>query len=114
MGNTRIVNTPSQAIPQRDTLHTTHSITNAAVVDFADIFPSGVNSLTTHVLVQFYGGVVNATFDGATDPTATATGTGFRYLDNTSAYLRIDMLQKARFIAQTDTVTIAVQELNYK
>lgn len=114
MGNTRIVNTPSQAIPQRDTLHKEHTITNAAVVDFADIFPSGVSSLTTHVLVQFYGGVVNATFDGATDPTATATGVGFRYLNNTSAYLRIDMFQKARFIAQLTTTKIAVQELNYK
>lgn len=114
MGNARIVNTPAQAIPQNGTTHIRTNTNDVSSIDFDEVFSTPVNPQTTHVLIQFHGGTVNATFDGITEPTIGSQGIGFRYLNNTSAYIPIDMFKKVKMISQTGTVFLEIQELNYR
>jgi hypothetical protein len=106
MANSRIVNTPSQAIPQGGTTHTQVTIggTAAAVC-------SSLNADTTHVFVQFTGANARVTFDGSTNPT---TSIGFQYPDGSTAYWTRTMALRAKAIRDDSTdVVVEVQELNY-
>lgn len=120
MANSRIVNTPAQAFPQDGTLHRDIYLGNTETVldiDFIELSANGgpINKNTTHVLFQISGGAANATFDGVSDPTVSSGGKGFKYLDNTSAYMSIDMFRKIRIITQgSSTVRMQVQELNFR
>lgn len=106
MANARIVNTPSQAIPQNSTTHTQVTIggTAAAVC-------SSLNASTTHVFVQFTGANARVTFDGSTNPTSSL---GFQYPDGSTAYWTRTMALAAKAIRDDSTdVVVEVQELNY-
>lgn len=107
MANSRIVNTPSQAIPQSGATHAQNTISSTAeaVIDFT------LQSDTTHVFVQFTGGSVRVTLDGVTDPT---TSLGFQYADGSTAYWTRHMALKAKAIRDDGTDVVAeIQELNY-
>jgi hypothetical protein len=105
MANARIVNTPSQAIPQNSTTHAQNTITTAEnVLDFT------LAADTTHVLVQFNGADARVRFDG-TNPTATV---GFVYKDGASAYWTRQMAIAAKAIQKDATaVVVEIQQLNY-
>jgi hypothetical protein len=107
MANSRIVNTPSQAIPQTGTVHKQNTISSTAslVVNWT------LANDTQHVLVQVYGADIRVTFDGSTTPTASV---GFRFPSGSSAYWTRTMASKAKAIreASTDAV-LELQELNY-
>ena len=107
MANAKIVNTPSQAIPQYGAPHTQVTISSSAV----DVL--GTLTLkpdTTHVLIQFTGANARVTFDG-TNPT---TSKGFIYADGSTAYLTIKMASAAKAIRDDGTdVILEVQELNF-
>jgi len=107
MANARIVNTPSQAIPQSGAVHTqrTVSSTSVALIDHT------LQTDTTHVLVQFTAANARVTFDGST----AATGTkGFVYVDGSTAYLTRRMALLALAIRDDSTdVVCEIQELNY-
>ena len=105
MSNTRIVNTPSQAIPQNNTSHAQNTITTAEnVIDFT------LAADTTHVLVQFNGADARVTFDG-TNPTSTK---GFLYKDGASAYWTRQMAIAAKAVQNAATaVVVEIQQLNY-
>ena len=106
MANARIVNTPSQAIPQNSTTHTQVTIggTAAAVC-------SSLNADTTHVFVQFTGANARVTFDGSTNPTSSL---GFQYPDGSTAYWTRTMALAAKAIRDDSTdVVVEVQQLNY-
>jgi len=79
MANSKIVNTPSQAIAQTGTTHTQRTIsgTAAAIINWT------LNANTTHVFVQFTGANARVTLDGSTNPT---TSLGFQYPDGSTAY----------------------------
>lgn len=105
-GSARIVNTPSQAIPQFGASHTQRTISNSAV----SVIDHTLNADTTHVLVQFTGANCRVTFDGS-NPTDTK---GFIYLDNATAYWTRKMAQSAKGIRDDGTdVVCEIQELNY-
>jgi hypothetical protein len=105
MANARIVNTPSQAIPQNSATHAQNTVTTAEnVIDFT------LAAGTTHVLVQFNGADARVTFDGST-PTATK---GFVYKDGASAYWTRQMAIAAKAVQKdAGTVVVEIQELNY-
>jgi len=107
MGNSRIVNTPSQAIPQYGTIHHQNTVGSTAelAVDWT------LASDTQHVLVQVNNADLRVTFDGTTTPTASI---GFRLTNGSCAYWTKTMAIKANVIreASTDAV-IELQELNY-
>lgn len=105
MANARIVNTPSQAIPQNSATHAQNTVTTQEpVLDFT------LSAGTTHVLVQFNGADARVTFDGST-PTATK---GFVYKDGASAYWTRQMAIAAKAIRKDSTdVVVEIQELNY-
>lgn len=107
MSNARIVNTPSQAIPQSGTIHRQNTVSGTA--EFVVDWTLAVD--TQHVLVQVNNADLRVTFDGTTTPTATI---GFRYVNGTNAYWTKTMATKAKAIreASTDGV-IEFQELNY-
>ncbi len=106
MANARIVNTPSQAMPQTGVAHAQRAISSTAV----DLIASGLNASTTHVLVQFNGANVRVTFDGTT-PTSTL---GFVYTDGSTAYLSRLMALGCKAIRDDATDCVAeIQELNY-
>ena len=106
MANARIVNTPSQAIPQTGVSHAQVTIGSTAAA-----ICSSLNADTTHVLVQFTGANARVTFDGSTDPT---TSLGFQYPDGSTAYWTRTMALKAKAIRDDSTdVVVEVQELNY-
>ena len=107
MPNSRIVNTPSQAIPQNGTTHKQRTVSSSAV-PFLDWT---LATDTEHLLVQVTGADIRVTFDGTTDPTSTK---GFRMQSGSSAYWTRTMALKARAIreASTDAV-VEAQELNY-
>ena len=105
MANARIVNTPSQAIPQNSTTHTQVTIGGTAAA-----ICSSLNAGTTHVFVQFTGANARVTFDG-TNPTATK---GFVYPNGASAYWTRQMAIAAKAIRKDSTdVVVEIQELNY-
>jgi hypothetical protein len=107
MPNSRIVNTPSQAISQNNTTHQQNTISSSA----ENIVNWSLNADTTHVLVQVTGANIRVTFDAATDPTASI---GFRLPDNSSAYWTREMASKAKAIREDSTdAVIEMQELNY-
>jgi len=106
MANAKIVNTPSQAVPQDATAHTQRTISSSAVsvVDWT------LNTYTTHLMVQFNGGSARVTFDGST-PTATK---GFLYTDGGTGYWTAQMASRAKAIRTTTTdVVTEIQELNF-
>lgn len=106
MANARIVNTPSQAIPQNSAAHAQNTVSSAAeaVVDFT------LAAGTTHVLVQFNNADARVTFDGSS-PTATK---GFVYPNGASAYWTRQMAIAAKAIRKDSTdVVVELQELNY-
>ena len=106
MANSKIVNTPSQAIAQDGAAHTQRTISNTAV----SVVNWTFNANTTHLLVQFNGGGCRVTFDG-TSPTTTK---GFLYNDGSSAYWTKQMATKAKAIRTGSTdVIAALQELNF-
>ena len=107
MANARIVNTPSQAIPQSGSTHKQNTVsgTAEAVIDFT------LQSDTTHVFVQFTGANARVTLDGTTDPT---TSLGFQYPEGSTAYWTRNMAIKAKAIRDDSTdVVVEIQELNY-
>jgi hypothetical protein len=106
MANSRIVNTPSQAIPQPVAVHTQRTISSSAV----DLIDHTLQTGTQHVLVQFNGGDVRVTFDGTTDPTTTK---GYLYTNGTVAYFTKIMAQKAKAIRTSVDVVAEIQELNF-
>jgi hypothetical protein len=104
--NSRIVNTPSQAIVQGGASHTQRTISNSAVLVLNHTLQSG----TTHALVQFNDADVRVTFDGTT-PTTTK---GFLYVNGSTAYWTRQMLSGAKAIRTGSTDVVAeIQELNY-
>jgi len=106
MANARIVNTPSQAIPQTGVSHAQVTISSTAAA-----ICSSLNADTTHVFVQFTGANARVTFDGSTNPT---TSLGFQYPDGSTAYWTRTMALKAKAIRDDSTdVVVEVQELNY-
>ena len=106
MANARIVNTPSQAVPQNGVSHLQVTIGGTATA-----ICSSLNADTTHVFVQFNGGNVRVTLDGTTNPT---TSLGFVYSDGSTAYWTRTMALKAKAIRDDSTdVVVEVQELNY-
>jgi hypothetical protein len=107
MANSRIVNTPSQAIPQDGTTHRQRTVSSSAL----DVVNWTLNGNTQHVFVQFTGADCRVTFDGATDPTASL---GFVYYAGAVAYWPRAMALKAKAIraGSTDCV-IEAQELNF-
>ena len=106
MANARIVNTPSQAIPQTGVSHAQVTISSTAAA-----ICSSLNADTTHVFVQFTGANARVTFDGSTNPT---TSLGFQYPDGSTAYWTRIMALKAKAIRDDSTdVVVEVQELNY-
>lgn len=106
--NSRIVNTPSQAIPQSGTTHTQITVGSTAAT-FASALTLAAN--TTHVLLQFNNATARVIFDGATTPDST---TGFRYVTGTNAYWTKKMFNAANAIREGSTdVIVEVQELNF-
>jgi hypothetical protein len=106
MANARIVNTPSQAVPQNGVSHAQVTISSTAAA-----ICSSLNADTTHVFVQFTGANARVTFDGSTNPT---TSLGFQYPDGSTAYWTRTMALKAKAIRDDATdVVVEVQELNY-
>jgi len=111
MANSRIVNTPAQALAQPGTTHKQVTVSNTAnTIQALGSFT--LNASATHVLVQVTGASIRVTFDGATDPTSTK---GFDYPLGTMAYWPRDLFLSARVIREggTDAV-LEVQELNYR
>lgn len=108
MANSRIVNTPSQAIPQSGTTHTQITVGSSA----ADLSSSlTLAAGTTHVLVQFNDANARVTFDGATTATASV---GFRYVNGTNGFWTKQMFNAANAIREASTdVVVEVQELNF-
>jgi hypothetical protein len=106
MANAKIVNTPSQAVPQDATAHTQRTISSSAV----SVINWTLSTYTTHVVVQFNGGNARVTFDGSS-PTATK---GFLYTDGGTAYWTAQMASRAKAIrANAADVTAEIQELNF-
>jgi len=111
MANSRIVNTPAQALSQPGTTHRQVTVSSSAN-DLQTLGSFTLNAGTTHVLVQVTGASIRVTFDGATDPTSTK---GFDYPLGTMAYWPRDLFLSAKCIREggTDAV-LEVQELNYR
>ena len=107
MANARIVNTPNQAIPANNAVHTQLTVSSSAVDVSAQY---AIPSNATHILVQVTGANVRVTFDG-TAPTATK---GFRLLTDATVYWTPQMWNAAQVIreASTDAV-LEVQALNF-
>lgn len=106
MANAKIVNTPSQAIPQSGAAHAQTTIGASAAL----IIAGSLNANTSHVLMQFNGANTRVTFDG-TSPT---TSKGFVYPDGATAYLTRSMAIAAKAISATGvSVVIEIQELNF-
>jgi len=107
MANAKIVNTPSQAIPQYGSVHTQVTIGATAGALIGGLTLSGN---TTHVLFQFTGANARVTFDGS-NPT---TIRGFIYSDGSTAYLTRNMALVAKAIRDDSTdVVVELQELNF-
>jgi len=107
MANSKIVNTPSQAIAQAGTTHTQRTIgaTAANIINFT------LNPNTTHVFVQFTGANARVTLDGVTSPTSTL---GFQYPDGSTAYWTRNVALSAKAIQDDATAVVCeIQELNF-
>lgn len=107
MPNARIVNTPSQAIPQNGTTHKQNTISSTAenVIDWT------LAADTEHLFIQVNGADIRVTFDGTTNPTASI---GFRFVSGSSAYWTRTLALKAKAIREGGTnAVIELQELNY-
>jgi hypothetical protein len=108
MANAKIVNTPSQAIPQDDGPHTQHTVGSSAGTLSSSLT---LQPHTTHVLLQFNDATARVTFDGSTTPTASV---GFRYVTGTNAYWTRQMFNAANAIREGGTdVVVEIQELNF-
>jgi len=107
MANSRIVNTPSQAIPQDGASHTQRTVGASAV----SLIDHTLLADTTHVLLQFTDANCRVTFDGS-DPTSIK---GFVYLNGSTAYLTHSMAAAAKGIRDDATdVILEIQELNFR
>jgi len=107
MANSRIVNTPSQAIPQSGTVHKQRTVSSTAV----PILNWTPNASTEHFLIQITNADIRVIFDGVTDPTSTK---GFRFPANSSAYWTPLMMSNAKAIREGSVdAVIEAQELNY-
>jgi len=107
MANSRIVNTPSQAIPQAGAAHTQRTISSSAV----SVLNHTLQAQTQHAIVQFNDADVRVTFDGSS-PTASK---GFLYVNGSTAYWTKEMLSAAKAIRTGSTDVVAeIQELNFK
>jgi len=107
MANAKIVNTPSQAIPQYGAPHTQVTVGLTAVALLGTLT---LNADTTHFLIQFTGANARVTFDGST-PTTTK---GFIYSDGSTAYLTRNMASAAKAIRDDSTnLIVEIQELNF-
>jgi len=108
MANARIVNTPSQAIPQSGTTHAQITVGSSSAALSASLT---LAADTTHVLVQFNNANARVTFDGVTAATSTK---GYLYVDGTPAYWTRQMFNSARAIRTASTdVVVEVQQLNF-
>jgi hypothetical protein len=105
MANARIVNTPSQAIPQSGTTHTQTTVSSSVVTPFSAIIDN-----TRHVMLQVTGANIRVTFDGTTSPTSTK---GFQYIAGSSAYLTRGMALNMKAIRESTDAVIESQQLNY-
>lgn len=106
MANSRIVNTPSQAIPQNLALHTQRTVSSTSVA----LINHTLQDQTTHLLLQFTGANCRVTFDG----NAATSTKGFVYQDGATAYLTKTMASAAKAIRDDSTdVVVEIQELNY-
>ena len=107
MANSRIVNTPSQAIPQDGAPHTQRTVGASAV----SLIDHTLLADTTHVLLQFTDANCRVTFDGSA-PTSIK---GFVYLNGSTAYLTRLMASAAKGIRDDATdVILEIQELNFR
>jgi len=107
MANSKIVNTPSQAVAQAGTTHTQRSIGSSAV----NIINFTLNANTTHVFIQFTGSGARVTLDGTTLPT---TSLGFQYPEGSTAYWPRELALTAKAIQDDATTVICeIQELNF-
>ena len=105
MANARIVNTPSQAIPQGGTSHTQTTVSSSVVTPFSSIADD-----TKHIMIQVLGATIRVTFDGSS-PTSTK---GFEYIAGSTAYWTRQMAGAAKAIRAGGTdATIESQQLNY-
>lgn len=105
MANARIVNTPSQAIPQSGTSHTQTTVSSSVVTPFSSLADD-----TKHVMIQVLGATIRVTFDGSS-PTSTK---GFEYIAGSTAYWTRQMAGAAKAIRSGGTdATIESQQLNY-
>jgi hypothetical protein len=105
MANARIVNTPSQAIPQGGTSHTQTTVSSSVVTPFSSLAAD-----TKHVMIQVLGATIRVTFDGSS-PTTTK---GFEYIAGSTAYWTRQMAEAAKAIRAGGTdATIESQQLNY-
>ncbi len=107
MANSKIVNTPSQAVAQAGTTHVQRTIAGTAV----PIINFTLNPNTTHVFIQFNGANARVTLDGVTNPT---TSLGFQYPDGSTAYWPRELALSARAIQDDVTNVICeIQQLNF-
>ena len=106
MASTRIVNTPSQAIPTYGVVHAQLTVSSTSI----PLMSAALNANTTHVLVQFNGANVRVTFDG----NAATSTKGFVYVDGSTAYFSARMAAAAKVIRDDSTDAVAeIQELAY-
>lgn len=111
MANSRIVNTPAQALAQGGTTHKQVTVGNTAG-DLLTLGSFSIDKLSTHILMQVTGASIRVTFDGVTDPTPTK---GFDYPLGTMAYWPRELFLSARCIAESGTpAVLEIQELNYR
>jgi len=107
MANSKIVNTPSQAVAQVGTTHTQRTISGTAefIINFA------LNANTTHVFIQFTNANARVTLDGTTNPT---TSLGFQYPEGSTAYWPRQLALTAKAIQDDATPVICeIQQLNF-
>lgn len=107
MANSKIVNTPSQAVAQAGTTHVQRTIggTAAPIINFT------LNANTTHVFIQFTGANARVTLDGTTMPT---TSLGFQYPEGSTAYWPRDLALTAYAIQDDSTAVVCeIQQLNF-
>ena len=106
MANARIVNTPSQAVPQLGAVHTQRTISDTSV----NVLNHTLQAGTTHAIVQFNNADVRVTFDG----NAATASKGFLYVNGSTAYWTKQMLSAAKGIRTGSTDVVAeIQELNF-
>ena len=109
MANSRIMNTPAQAVSQKGTTH--QQFTVAAVAGSLETLGSFTfSSDTKHVVIQVNGATVRYTVDGSTTATTTK---GFRIDPGKEVYWPINWASRVSMISESGTATLELQETNY-